>query len=400
VTTDRPYEVVLVGATGFAGGLTARYLAQRAPADLRWAIAGRDVDRLRSLAAELTNASPAGNRVGVVPADATDEVSLRRLAESTRLVATTVGPFLAYGSGLVHACARNGTDYVDISGEPEFVDRMWLEAHPAASRSGARLVHCCGFDSIPTDLGVWWTLQFLPYGAPLHVAGYVRAKGGLSAGTLRSAVNSVGRAPQLATAARQRRRSEPRQPGRRVGSLPARPHPEPSSDRWAVPLPSIDAAVVRRSARALDRYGPDFRYGHFAVAGSPATAAGLLVGGTAAAVLTQLPPARAGLRWLAGRIRDPDAERRARSWFRIRFFAGAGGSQAPYDVVTEVSGGDPGYDETAKMLAESALCLVRDDLPALAGQLTPAQAMGDALVSRLVSAGISFHQVPHGEVTE
>lgn len=392
-TSERDYDVVLLGATGFTGGLTARYLATRAPDDLRWAVAGRDRVRLEALADQLQRSTPCKGRISVVPADVSDPGSMRALAESTRLVATTVGPYLQHGSEVVAACARSGTDYVDISGEPEFVDRMWLEHQAEALTSGARLVHCCGFDSIPHDLGVWWTLRHLPGDVPVRVSGYVRASGGLSAGTYSSAVLALGRARQAASVAAERRRAEATD--RRVGSLPARPHREPGSGRWALPLPTIDPFVVRRSARALPAYGPDFRYGHYAVVGGLGAVAATVVGVGSVMALAQLPPTRAALLRLRSAGQGPTPSKRARSWFRVRFYAAAEGAAAP--VVTEVAGGDPGYEATAAMVAESALCLVRDTVPGLAGQLTPVQAMGDALLPRLERAGITFRRVGMSE---
>ncbi len=153
-----------------------------------------------------------------------------------------------------------------------------------------------------------------------------------------------------------------------------------------MPLPTIDPVVVRRSARALAEYGPGFRYGHFAVVGGLSAAAAGIAGITGLRALSQLPPARAGLLRLKRPGEGPTEERRAASWFRVRFVATA----RERTVVTEVSGGDPGYDETAKMLAESAMCLVLDDVPAAAGQLTTVQAMGAALTNRLQRAGLAF----------
>ena len=161
---------------------------------------------------------------------------------------------------------------------------------------------------------------------------------------------------------------------------------ERSLGAWALPLPTIDPQVVKRSAAALERYGPDFAYGHYAAVERLPIALGTVGAVGAVFALAQLPPARS---WLLGRMRagdGPSPERRERSWFNVRFIGEGGGRR----VVTEVAGGDPGYDETAKMLAESAMCLALDDNPAVAGQLTTAQAMGDRLLDRLRAAGMSF----------
>ena len=398
MTSERRYDLVLLGATGLTGGLTADYLARHAPPELRWAVAGRNANRLATVTRRLARLGSPGKSVGTVTADVTDPTSLRQLAAATRVVATTVGPYLAYGAPVVAAAATAGTDYVDLTGEPEFVDRMWLEHHDAAVASGARLVHCCGFDSIPADLGVWWTVQRVPEGVPLTVRGFVRADASFSTGTYASAIGAFARARQARATAAERRRRENRdemtRTERRVRALPPRPVRVPASDRWAVPLPTIDPVIVRRSARALDRYGPDFAYGHHAVVGSLPAAAAATIGAGGLTAAAQLPAARDLLLRLKRGGGGPDAARRARSWFSVRFDATwpePSGTQGR--LVTEVSGGDPGYDETAKMLAESALCLLYDDVRPAAGQMTTAQAMGSALVDRLSAAGLRFRVV-------
>lgn len=381
------YDIVLFGATGFTGGLTAEYLAVHAPTDLRWAIAGRNPSKLSERAASLSESF--GSTVGTLAVDVTDDQSVRSLASSTRVVATTVGPYMEYGEPLVAACAEAGTDYVDLTGEPEFVDRMWLKYHRRAVETGARLVHSCGFDSIPHDLGVWFTLRHLPTGVPTSIEGFVRADGSFSAGTYHSAVRAFGRARQSSAAAAERKRSEPRSSARQVHSLPGRLRREPGTGRWSVPLPTIDPIVVLRSARSLEAYGPDFSYGHYASVGQLPVALGAIGGAAALFGLAQLPPTRAGLLALKKAGDGPGVAKRSTSWFRVRFVAAAGNTK----VVTEVSGGDPGYGETAAMLAQSALCLVLDDLPSSSGQVTTAVAMGDALLTRLQEAGISFRLV-------
>ncbi|NEA64852.1 saccharopine dehydrogenase NADP-binding domain-containing protein [Streptomyces sp. SID12488] len=382
---ERPYDIVLFGATGFVGTLTAEYLAAHAPEDLRWAVAGRDVDKLERLRERLAGIGKA-TQAGVLTADVSDPASMRALAGHARVLATTVGPYLRYGEELVAACAEAGTDYLDLSGEPEFVDLMYVRHDTRARETGARLVHACGFDSIPHDLGAYFTVAQLPEGVPLTVDGFVRAEAMFSGGTFASALNQFSRGPQMLAAARDRRRHEPRLLGRRATAPSGAPRYAGEVGAWALPLPTIDPQVVARSARALERYGPDFRYRHYAaVRGLPFAVGGVAAAGAVFAA-SQLPPAR---RWLSGRLQPgdgPSAERRAKSWFSVRF-VGEGGGQR---VFTEVAGGDPGYDETAKMFAESALSLAFDDLPATAGQVTTAVAMGDALIERLSKADITF----------
>jgi saccharopine dehydrogenase (NAD+, L-glutamate forming) len=195
----------------------------------------------------------------------------------------------------------------------------------------------------------------------------------------------MSRARLAGQAASARRAIEPRPDGRRVRSVARPPHRDPDTGLWLLPLPTIDPLVVRRSAAALDRYGPDFGYAHYAAVRRLPTAIAAVagVGGLAAAV--RLPPLREAV---LARIPEggPSEEERARSWFRVRFVGEAGGER----VVTEVAGGDPGYGETALMLGESAMCLAFDDNPATSGQVTTAVAMGEKLTGRLAAAGLTF----------
>ncbi len=386
MTDPRTYDLVLLGATGFTGGLTAEYLARNAPEGCRWALAGRNETKLAAVRTRLAAIDPALADLPLLHADVDDAASIAAVAEATRVVITTVGPYIEYGEPVVAACAAAGTDYVDLTGEPEFVDLMYVRHHETAVASGARIVHACGFDSIPHDLGAWFTVQQLPEGVPLRVRGMLRAGGTISGGTFHSAVTAMSRARQMKQAAADRRRMEPRPIGRRVRTSARPPHRDSETGSWLVPLPTIDPQVVRRSAAQLERYGPDFEYSHYAaVKRLPSVVLGA-AGVGALAVAAQVPPLR---RLVLGRMpqgEGPSEERRAKSWFRMRFVGEGGGTK----VLTEVSGGDPGYTETAKMLAEAALCLAFDDNPSTSGSVTTAVAMAENLTSRLVRAGIDF----------
>lgn len=383
---ERTHDVVVFGATGFTGRLTAEYLARHAPAECRWALAGRNADKLRTVRTALAEINPACADLPLVHADSSDPASMQELATSTSVVITTVGPYTHYGEPLVAACADNGTDYVDLAGEPEFVDRMYLRHHERAAASGARLVHACGFDSIPHDLGALHAISQLPGREPVRLEGFVRVGGRFSGGTYASALTAFSRASTMARTAKQRRRAEPKPPGRKIRTHTGRARLSGPVHAWALPLPTLDPQVITRSAAASGDYGPEFTYGHYAAVKRLPVAAAGVAGLGLLALAAQIGPVR---KWLQARLEPgsgPSAERRARSWFTVRFV----GREADRTVITEVSGGDPGYDETAKMLAESALSLACDDLPAASGQLTPATAMGSALTKRLVDAGLRF----------
>ena len=379
------YDLILFGATGFTGGLTAEYLARHAPDSLRWALAGRSVRKLADVKRRLAKLSPACESLGLVQADVNNPESLAAMAASTRAVVTTVGPYIHYGEPLVKACAEAGTHYLDLTGEPEFVE-LCLQRYDAVARdTGAKIINCCGFDSIPHDLGVLYTVMQCPADVPLRIRGYVSLSMDVSGGTWQSAIHAFSRARHYLQLRRQRGRS-PAPSGRQVRALPPGLRREPQIGGWAVPFPTIDPQVIRRSARALDRYGPDFRYAHYLqLKHWPLVLAGA-AGATTLFALAQIPPTR---RWLLSRRtagQGPSPERRARSWFEVRFLADAGGQA----LRTQVSGGDPGYDETAKMLGEAALCLLLDKTPDRAGVITPAMAFGEPLIHRLQQAGMRF----------
>ncbi|MFI9374437.1 saccharopine dehydrogenase family protein [Streptomyces parvulus] len=394
-THSRPFDVVLLGATGFTGALTAEYLAAHFPSRARLALAGRNQAKLEAVPDRLVRINQQLDDVALLHADSCDPQSLARVAESARVVITTVGPYLEYGEPLVAACAAAGTDYVDLTGEPEFVDRMYIEHHATAKRNGARIVHACGFDSIPHDLGALFTVQQLPNDVPVTVRGVVRTNATISGGTLHSGLGQLSRPRAMLQAAAGRRRLEPRPRGRQVRTRTGRPRRDRTLDTWLIPLPTIDPDVVRRSALARPDYGPDFTYSHYAGVRHAVTAAGALAGFTAVLAAVQIPPVRRAIGRGIPQGEGPSAERRDRTWFTVDMIGEGGGQR----VHTQVSGADPGYTETAKMLAESALCLAFDDNPPTAGQVTTATAMGVNLLRRLSTAGISFAVIASQTVT-
>ena len=376
----------MFGATGFVGRLIAAYLDHHAPAHLRLAIAGRDANKLAEIAAGLDR--PFGKLIASVD----DPASLHAMAASARVVLTTVGPYAKLGEPVVAACIAAGADYLDLTGEPAFVDRIRATYEEAARASGSLVIHCCGFDSIPTDLGVLFTIKQLPTGVPITIDGYFEGKASFSGGTFASAVGAMaeGRAP---------RRPRPPAPAsdRVVKRQRERPHYQKALRRWALPLPTIDPQIALRSARARADYGPEFRYGHYMATRSLPTLAATVAGVAAVALLARTALTRALLLRLRPSGTGPDEATRGKSWYRFTFFARAGDTR----VVTEVAGGDPGYDETARMAAESALCLAlqRHELPHTSGIQTTATAMGELLLARLQAAGMSFRVTEGGLAT-
>lgn len=382
---ERSYDLILFGATGFTGKLTAEYLARvAATLPLRWAIAGRDAGKLEKVAVEL--GAVAGKPPAVVLAAVDDPAALRRMAGSTRVLATTVGPYDRYGDAVVEACVLAGTNYCDITGEPAFVARTLERWHTTAREAGLKIVSCCGFDSIPHDLGAWLTARALPADQPITVEAFVRMEGKFSGGTWHSAINAFarpGRSLGLRVSA---------EGGRKVRGLQQRPHFEKKVGEWVAPMPTIDPWIVLRSAAALPEYGPEFRYSHNVCTGSlwGLTKGMTAVGGILA--LSQMSLTRNWLLSLQPSGTGPSEGRRSRSHFEVLFFGRAANGAKAHVVV---SGGDPGYTETSKMLAESALALAFDgeSLPAACGVLTPTVALGEPLIERLRRAGLKLDLV-------
>jgi short subunit dehydrogenase-like uncharacterized protein len=389
MSADRPFDVVVFGATGFTGRLACEYLAAKMKTSpFKWAIAGRNRGKLEEIKKALEAIEPACAKVGVIEARADDRPSLARMAASARVVLTTVGPYAEHGEPVVEACVAEGADYVDITGEPDFVDRTIERFHEAAQAKGIRVVSCCGFDSIPHDLGVFYTVkQLKSRDQPVKVEGFVRATGTFSGGTWQSAIGAFSNITKKSAPKKKPNGAS----ARSVRGIRPKIRYEKSLGAWACPLPTIDPQVVLRSARALDAYGPSFEYGHYAQVRSGVTLVAGVAGVGALVALAQLPPTRALLKKVRSSGEGPSPEERARSKFKVTFVATTPGER----LVASVSGGDPGYTETAKMVSESALCLALDraKLPKVTGVLTPAVAMGDALLERLQREGIRFEVI-------
>ncbi len=404
-TPHRELDVVVFGATGFVGKLLAAHLAEHAPDGVRIGLAGRSADRL----ATVRSALPArAQDWPLLVADAQDPAALAALAGRTRVVATTVGPYARYGLPLVEACADAGTDYLDLTGEVLFVRQSIDRFHEVATRTGARIVHACGFDSVPSDLAV------------LLVAGQARAdgegelqdtvlhvvsmKGGVSGGTIDSArvqLEAMAADGSLKTliddpySLSPDRSAEPDLGDERdrlsVGK-------DPELGRWTGPfvMAPFNTRVVRRS-NALSgwSYGRRFRYREVMGFGTsplaPALAAGVTAGLAVGMAGMAFGPTRKVLdRLLPSPGEGPSEQARRNGHFRVEVVART--STGARYTSTVAAKGDPGYAATAVMQGEAALCLALDRarLPEAAGVLTPATAMGTALADRLRAQGFEL----------
>jgi short subunit dehydrogenase-like uncharacterized protein len=374
---SRPHDLVLFGATGFTGQLVAEELGRRAPG--RFAIAGRDRRRLHEVKASLVGIHPGNGDVGLIEASVEDPASLDRMAASARVLLTTVGPYVRHGLPVVEACVRAKTHYLDLTGEPPFVAESRRRFGQSAREARIRVVHCCGFDSVPADLGAWYTVGLLPPG-PKQVRAYLKTNAAASGGTWASTLEILARGEL---------RVSPDEPGG-FGPLV---HPTPPElPGKAFPLPVIDRSIVWESARQRpDRYGPDFDYGHFLLLRSRRRALSLGAGLAGASLLARFAPTRKLLAARKPAGTGPTESERSRAFFQLTFVGKGGGVR----VVTRVSGGDPGYTETSRMLAAAGLLLAHREaeLPVVYGVSTPAVAFGDPLVGALREAGLQIERL-------
>ena len=400
MAATRDLDAVLYGATGFVGKLTAEYLARAAPDDARIGLAGRSGKKLEDVRHQL------GSRAAdwpLIVADAADRTALARLAERTTAVATTVGPYRHYGMALVEACATAGTHYADLTGEPLFMRETIERFHAPAKASAARIVHTCGFDSIPSDIGV---LTLYEAAGELADTTLVvrRLRGGVSGGTLASLKGTVddvkkdrslGKILADPYALSPDRDAEP-ELGKEA-DLRGAEHSE-ELGTWLGPfvMAQVNTRVVRRSNALQDwAYGRRFRYREVMDFGAGilgrAKALGMGGGTLALTAGLALPPSRYVLdRVLPDPGEGPKEDLVRRGFFVIEIHARtAAGERRVCRVEAQ---GDPGYGATSVMLGESALCLALDgdDLPDRAGVLTPATAMGSVLANRLRVAGQRF----------
>ena len=392
---SRDFDLVIFGATGFTGRLVAEYVATRAStAKTRWAIAGRNQAKLEAL----------GFGVPVLVGDALDRAAMDAIAKRTKVVCTTAGPYAKFGLPLASACAAAGTHYCDLTGEVPFMRRSIDANETTARATGARIVHTCGFDSIPSDLGTYLAQHEFAkrFGRPasLVTAMYGEQSGGFSGGTVASAMNIADEAAKDRDVRRLLANPYALDPDPTASHAPS---PDETSIGWkadmkmfTVPfvMAQVNARVVRRAhALAGFPYGVDFRYRE--VMSTPGTARGLamalgIFGGVAGiAIAMKKPRLRAMLAKRAPQPGEgPSAAARAKGHWKVRVVAESGADRLVYIMAD--ADGDPGYASTAKMLGESALCLAHDKLASKGGVQTPSIAMGDALAARLRAAGLTL----------
>ena len=403
----KEFDLVVWGATGFTGQLVVEYLhgTYGAAGDLTWAVAGRNPDKLAEIKARILGND--ADRVPEIIADKDNEASLRDLVSRTRVVCTTVGPYALYGTPLVKLCAESGTHYCDLTGELHWMRKVIDHYHPLAEKSGARIVHSCGFDSIPSDLGTLYLQQQMKNRTGEY-ASRVKYRvstlgGGVSGGTVASGLNIHEEArgnPGILELMEDPYALNPADMPRGEDG-PDQTFAEYDQDfrQWTGPfvMAGINTRVVRRSHALLGYpWGSGFRYDEAVLTGNgPAgfAKAGLMAGTIGLfSTLVAYGPTRGLLRRLLPSPGEgPSEETMKKAAFEVVLF-GAHSEDPGKSLIAVVTGDrDPGYGATSRMLAESAVCLAKDDLASAGGVLTPACAMGDLLIQRLnEKAGMSF----------
>ena len=401
---NKKFDVIVWGASGFTGRLVAEYLNSQygLDGDLAWAMAGRSEEKLRRVADEIgATAAP------IMTGDADDHDSLSAIVKQARVICTTVGPYQKYGTGLVAACVEAGTDYVDLSGEPAWMRQMIDRYGGRAKETDARIVHSCGFDSVPFDLGVFFVQEEArrDFDAPCNeVKGRVKAMRGKFSGGTAASLSATIEAGKKDAFVRHVMRDpyalapgetvdRPRQPGGR------RPYYDRDVKSWVAPfvMADINLRNIHRSNQLLDyAYGENFTYSEMMMAPNP-VAANAIAGGLGAFLgAMMLPPSKFLLERfiLPAPGEGPTKRERDEGFYDVRF---VGRTEADDIIRAKVTGDrDPGYGSTSKMLAEAAVCLAMDinKSTVKGGFWTPAAAMGLSLIKRLeANAGLSFERL-------
>ncbi|ERG97073.1 trans-acting enoyl reductase family protein [Haloquadratum walsbyi] len=408
---NRPYDIVVWGATGFAGRLVSEYLTEQyTPNNISLALGGRSADRLDSVEADLTAKTETWDNIPIVIGDATDPESLHEITQDTRVICTTVGPYTKYGTPLVEACIETQTEYCDLTGEINWVREMVDRFHDAAVNADTRIIHSCGFDSVPADIGTLLVQSFATENFDTHcemVRVYLEeGNGGVSGGTLASFAELFDAASDDTVT--QQTLQNPYSlapPGERDG-IDSGEQRYPQNDEfqsvWTAPSPMapINERVLRRSNALLGYpWGREFRCaeviptgsGIGGVVGASVVAGGIMLFTAAMSV----DPVRSGIRQFVFPApgEGPTRQQIKDGYFTVRAVGRCTTADGPVTIETEFSSElDPGYGSTARMLAESAMCLLRDEIdsPVSGGILTPASGIGKPLATRLRDIGFNI----------
>ena len=378
---SKKYDIVLLGATGFTGKLIADYLVRhRGKENITIALAGRNPKALEALVASLPESD-----VAIEICDITLEDSLDALASKTNIIMNAAGPFTYWGKHVVASCIKNKTHYLDITGEPSFVADVYKTYHQDAVNAGVCIINCCGFDSIPADLTTWLTARQLPHDKPMILDGFVRTNAQFSGGTLNTAIEML----HQESAKKNVKLKIPRHVDTPKVKLSL--HFNKDMQAWAIPMPVVDPHIVKRSIYHLPLdYGYATAYRQFFVRSTFWKTMKTILPVGLAFVLVRFPAFRNFMKKKFPPGTGPSDQTRAKSVFEFTCVGTSDGKK----VVTKMNGGDPGYNETAKMFSEAAFALLDKikNNSVKTGVLTPAHALGDNLATRLQKEGIAIEQ--------
>ena len=363
---DKKYDIIIYGATGFTGKLICDYIYNHKESKLiNWAISGRNQDKLSILAQKY--------KVDSFIANSFDKSSLDMITEKAKLIISVVGPYSIYGKELIESCVNNSCHYLDLTGEPDFVDFVERNFSEKAEKNNVILMNCCGFESIPPDIGTYYTIKKLK-NKNAKVRTFLKTKGKISGGTWASFLNSFSSKKPII------KKSNRGKKNKKIFYVK-------ELKKWALIFPVIDKHIVKKSANRLD-YGKDFSFNEYILFNSLFKIITLIISIGFLGFLARFNFFR---NWLISFIpsgKGPNKEERSKHWFELKIFAHTKSEQ----IITTVSGGDPGYGETSKFISEMALCIVLDDnrLNVKKGVITPAQCAGELIIERLINVNIKF----------
>jgi len=404
--SDRKFHVLLWGATGYTGAIVAEYFAKNAPKNLKWGIAGRDSAKLEKVKASLIPIDPQLKDLEIIIANSNNEASVGELVKQTRVILTTVGPYAKYGNSLVEACVKHKTDYVDLTGELPWIRSIVDKYHQQAMQNGVLIVTCCGFDSIPSDLGTFLVVDYMKKKYNKNAAEVknvlLKMKGGVSGGTIASMMDMLENVPR--DELKKSRDPYYLAPGGQRGpdqrEFPFKFAYDNVINAWTTPfvMATLNTRVVRRSNHLLNNaYGDGFSYTECAQAKGFFMGLIFTIIYAVVMILLVFAPTRSLLkRILPSPGEGPSQKDRETGFFKFLVYGTTQSEKGEKSetVKAEVIGvQDPGYGETAKMISESAICLAlqRDQLTGIQGGIcTPASAMGMTLIERLRKAGMTF----------
>ena len=365
---NREYDLIIFGATGFTGKLICDYISKHKDSkSIKWSIAGRDSQKLKEISKEYS--------VDYLLADSFNDISLNVMCRKSKLIITTVGPYNIYGENLVAACIKNNTHYLDLTGEPNFVKKINNKYNKIAENSSSIIIHSCGFESIPSDIGVYITVKELDTDN-IDLTYYLKTKGKISGGTWASFLNSIS--SEMRNSAVVSKSNNFQKPKKLFYSKKFK--------KWALIFPVIDKYIVMKSSQNVQGYGENFNFNLYTIQKSLFSVLLLILGILTLAFLSKFKFIK---KFLLSRIPSgsgPSKEERKRHWFKISII----GKTTSNEVCTTISGGDPGYDETAKFISEMGLCILtqNNDLLKKNGILTPVECTGNLMIDRLKDAGI------------